>query len=93
MIRRKTPAFVSIHGGHSGDFCNHAENSLEEIINSYIQKGFSWIGIAEHMPPVSDDFLYPEEKNAGLDSKKMYSRFASYFSTCRALKENISVIH
>ena len=77
---------VSIHGGHSGQFCNHAQDNLEEIIKAYIGQGFSWIGITEHMPPISDDFLYEEEIEVGLNAEKMYTRFGQYISTCRELQ-------
>jgi histidinol-phosphatase (PHP family) len=78
---------VSIHGGHSGQFCNHAEGDLEDIVLEYIRKGFSWIGITEHMPPTNDRFLYPKEISEGMDSKKMRLRFEQYMKTCKALRE------
>jgi len=81
------PAYVSIHGGHSGDFCCHALDSLEDIVKEYIKKGFTWIGISEHMPPVTDAFMYPEERAAGWDAGRLYDRFAVYMSTSRELKE------
>ncbi|QTA89043.1 histidinol-phosphatase [Desulfonema magnum] len=84
------PHLVSVHGGHSGEFCNHAQDSLENIITSYIKKGFAWVGITEHMPPPDDCFLYPDEKEAGLDSEKLYQRFARYISTCRSLQKKYS---
>lgn len=77
---------VSIHGGHSGQFCSHAQDTLEEMIKAYIEQGFTWVGITEHMPPVGDDFLYEEEIEAGLNAEKMYTRFGQYISTCRELQ-------
>jgi histidinol-phosphatase (PHP family) len=81
------PKFVSVHGGHSGEFCDHAEDSLEDIIKAYIAKGFSWVGIAEHMPPPEDRFLYPEQKASGTDSEMLYQDFAKYISVCRELQK------
>lgn len=78
---------VSIHGGHSGQFCSHAKNTLEEIVLAYIDLGYPWVGITEHMPPVSDAFVYPEEKSAGLDARALKERFADYIRTCRRLQE------
>ncbi len=78
---------VSIHGGHSGQFCNHAEDTLEDVIKTYIEKGFAWVGITEHMPPVKDLYLFPDEIEAGLNAASLYSRFASYISTCRGLQQ------
>jgi histidinol-phosphatase (PHP family) len=77
---------VSIHGGHSGEFCNHAEDTLEEIVAAYIAKGYTWVGLTEHMPPVSDDHLYPEERTAGLDAASMTERFERYVKRARSLQ-------
>jgi histidinol-phosphatase (PHP family) len=82
-----TLAPVSIHGGHSGQFCNHAHDDLESLIQAYIRKGFAWVGITEHMPPTDDQFLYPEERSDGLDAAKMRTRFAAYFSEARRLQQ------
>ena len=78
---------VSVHGGHSAQFCNHAENTLEEIIQAYAHNGFAWVGITEHMPPPDDRFLYPDEKTAGLDSLCLANRFSHYMDTCRSLQQ------
>lgn len=79
-------AMVSVHGGHSGQFCNHATDTLEEVVLSYIDRGYAWVGITEHMPPVSDAYVYPEEKEAGLDAKALQQRFNNYMTTCRRLQ-------
>ncbi len=81
-----TRAPVSIHGGHSSRFCNHAQDDLESLIQAYIRRGFAWVGITEHMPPARDRFLYPEERSAGLDAAGMRTRFAAYFSEARRLQ-------
>lgn len=77
---------VSIHGGHSGQFCTHAKNSLDEVIQAYIDQGFSWVGITEHMPPNSDTMLYPDELELNLSSSGMMNRFEEYFKECRSLQ-------
>jgi len=82
-----TPQLVSIHGGHSGQFCSHAQDSLESVIQSYISADFAWVGITEHMPPADDRFLYPEERQAGLDAQLMLKRFESYMKEGRRLQE------
>lgn len=81
------PALVSIHGGHSGEFCNHAQDTLEAVIQAYIAKGFEWVGITEHMPPPADRFLYPEEVRAGLDARQMQDRFGRYVQEGRRLQK------
>jgi histidinol-phosphatase (PHP family) len=77
---------VSIHGGHSGQFCNHAHDSLEAIVQAYIDQRFTWVGLTEHMPPPDDRFLYPEEKQAGLTAGRMLERFEGYMDEARRLQ-------
>ncbi len=82
----KPAALVSVHGGHSGQFCNHASDALEEIVRAYVDRGFEWVGITEHIPPVSEEFLFPEETEDGLTPELMYDRFAEYISVARELQ-------
>ncbi|MBF0469662.1 MAG: histidinol-phosphatase, partial [Desulfamplus sp.] len=78
---------VSIHGGHSGQFCNHARDTLEEIIQSYIELEFEWVGVTEHVYPLSNEFRYPDEVAAGLDYTDLASGFSEYIRTCRELQK------
>ncbi len=78
---------VSVHGGHSGQFCLHAKDSLEEIIRTYIKQGFSWMGITEHAPPESDALMYDDQKAAGNSAEGLHQLFADYMQECRRLKE------
>jgi histidinol-phosphatase (PHP family) len=80
------PQLVSIHGGHSGQFCNHAQNTLEQVVQAYIAKGFAWVGLTEHMPPADSRFLYPEEQQSGLDVAAMQARFGRYMAEGRRLQ-------
>lgn len=86
MAPEPTPALVSIHGGHSGQFCSHARDALEDVIQAYIAAGFTWVGITEHMPPPDDRFLYPEERQAGLDARLVLERFDRYMQEGRRLQ-------
>ncbi|MGB3212934.1 MAG: histidinol-phosphatase [Desulforhopalus sp.] len=86
----KKKSFVSVHGGHSGQFCLHATDSLEEIIQSYIAKHFQWVGITEHSPAISDELLYPDQKAAGLTPEFLLDRFAAYMQECRRLQKKYS---
>ena len=78
---------VSVHGGHSGQFCQHARDSLEDVVLAYIASGYSWVAITEHMPPPEDAFRYPDEADAGLDATFLQQRFAGYFDEVRRLKQ------
>ncbi len=78
---------VSVHGGHSGQFCNHATDSLEEIVRAYVDQDFSWMGVTEHVPALSDELLYIDQREAGLTSEILIKRFGSYMRECRRLQE------
>ncbi len=82
-----SPLRVSVHGGHSGQFCGHAEDTLEDIVKAYITQGYSWVGITEHMPPDRVEHGYPEETEAGLSAKDQHARFTEYIATARDLQE------
>ena len=81
---------ISLHGGHSGEYCCHAEDRLADIIEKYIQMGFRQVGITEHIPPVHPKFLYPEEIEQGLTVEHIYQRFARYFAAVRQLKAELA---
>lgn len=83
----KLPARVSVHGAHSGQFCHHALDSLERIIEAYIDQKYSWVGISEHTPAISEALLFPDEKEAGLTPEYLYNRFGEYIVECRRLQE------
>jgi len=85
-MMKKVP-FVSVHGGHSGQFCSHATDSLEEIIKLYIEKQFTWVGITEHTPAISESILYPDEIGAGLTPETLLHRFADYMLECKRLQK------
>lgn len=48
------------HHSHSGQFCHHAADTLEEVIQAAIEKKMHFFALTEHMPRERDD-LYPEE--------------------------------
>ncbi len=81
-----TAARVSIHGGHSREFGDAADSTLEEIVRAYVDKGFEWVGLTEHIPPVSADFLLPWEAEEGQTPESRMERFTEYFSTARRLQ-------
>ena len=78
-------AHVSVHGGHTrfGD----GEDSLAEVVDEYARQGFAWVGLTEHIPPVSDDFLVPNELEAGESAASRRAKFDEYVSVARALQK------
>ena len=81
------PQLVSVHGGHSGQFCDHATDTLEDIIKSYIGLDYSWVGITEHTPAITEELLDPGQRKLGLTPPTLLKTFASYMDECRRLQE------
>ena len=48
------------HHSHSGQFCGHGEDTLEEVVQAAIGKKMQVFALTEHMPREERD-LYPEE--------------------------------
>lgn len=49
------------HHSHSGQFCLHAKDTLEEMVEAAIAKGMIVFSLTEHMPRDCNEDLYPEE--------------------------------
>jgi len=75
------PWKVSLHGGHSREFCDHADGRLEEIIETACNLGYHTYGIAEHAPRIEPERLYDEERELGWDVATLDRLFAQYAET------------
>ncbi|KAJ4360491.1 uncharacterized protein N0V89_001056 [Didymosphaeria variabile] len=51
------------HHSHSGQFCGHAKDTLENVVQDAIAKGFHTFALTEHIPRPIEDF-YPEETDS-----------------------------
>ncbi|KAG0298785.1 histidinolphosphatase [Linnemannia gamsii] len=61
---------------HSGQFCMHAKGTLEQVVQSAIDRRFTIYGLSEHMPRYNPDQLYPEESHLTVqDLENMYDQF------------------
>ncbi|RME05229.1 MAG: histidinol-phosphatase HisJ family protein [Planctomycetota bacterium] len=69
---------VSLHGGHSGEFCAHARGRLEEVIEAAIERGYRVFGVSEHAPRYGEEFLYQEEVERGIRVEDLEESFADY---------------
>jgi histidinol-phosphatase (PHP family) len=49
------------HHSHSGQFCRHAKDDLEDVVKRAIELGFSTFGLSEHAPRYRIEDLFPEE--------------------------------
>jgi histidinol-phosphatase (PHP family) len=75
---RRAPWAVSLHGGHSGEFCDHGKGTLREIVAAAVARGYHTFGIAEHAPRFHERYLYPEEAAMGWDIEKVQQDFDAY---------------
>jgi histidinol-phosphatase (PHP family) len=76
---------VSLHGGHSGDFCLHGDDTLEEMLEAAVEFGYATFGVTAHSPRTDAKFLYPEEIEASYSPADLDRDFTNYVSTCREL--------
>jgi hypothetical protein len=60
VVLVQRPAMHS-HHSHSGQFCRHAKDDLEDIILRAIELGFQTFGLSEHAPRYRLEDLFPEE--------------------------------
>lgn len=87
MTVDSTPWKVSLHGGHSGEYCDHAVGTLREVIEAAIAKGFKTYGISEHVPRHGERYLYPNERERGWTLDKIKADFEAYGKAIFALAE------
>ena len=72
------PWAVSLHGGHSGEFCDHGRGTLREVIEAAAACGYHTFGVTEHAPRVEPRYLYAEERALGWDVAKIVGDFEAY---------------
>ena len=78
-------AWFSFHGGHSGEFCCHAQGRLEDVLEAAVRAGFSSYGVSEHAPKQRDADLYEDE--AGLTAADTQDRFRAYAACAFELRD------
>ncbi|MDQ1255641.1 MAG: histidinol-phosphatase family, partial [Candidatus Hydrogenedentes bacterium] len=81
----RAPWKVSLHGGHTGEFCDHAHGTLREIVEAAVAFGYHTYGLAEHVARTEARFLYPEELEMGWDIVKIQRDFEAYAHAARQL--------
>lgn len=82
------PWKVSLHGGHSGQFCEHAEGTLRQMVQAAVQAGYGSFGMTEHAPRPESRFLYPSEVEKGISVERLQQDFEGYArESCRLQKE------
>ncbi len=81
-----SPWMVSLHGGHSGAYCDHAEGALEALVQRAVAQGMSTYGLSEHAPRLDPELVYAEEKAMGWDVTHLEKLFADYVVEGRRLQ-------
>lgn len=69
---------VSLHGGHSGEFCDHGEGTLRDRLEEAATWGYHTFGVTEHSPRHAERFLYDEERRRGWTLEKSINDFLNY---------------
>ncbi|MGV2125896.1 histidinol-phosphatase [Agrobacterium vitis] len=77
--------WFSFHGGHSGQFCDHAKSTLADVIETAIDRGFTHYGLSEHCPRYRDEDLYPGEERLGVAG--LARQFADYVDHAFKLRD------
>ncbi|MBG82668.1 MAG: hypothetical protein CL791_05090 [Chloroflexi bacterium] len=83
------PWKISLHGGHSGEFCEHGYQTLRQFLDAAVEYGYSTFGLSAHAPASSHStdqrFLYEDEISAGLTTDELSDRFSKYATTSEEL--------
>ncbi len=69
---------ASLHGGHSSGYCDHAQSTLEEIIEAALAFGYTTFGVTEHAPRVEAQHLFAEETAMGWTVDTLDRLFRDY---------------
>ncbi len=86
-MQKIKPWFFSVHGGHSNEFCDHADSSIEEIIHRAIELNMPVYGFSEHAPRNQKKYLYPEEIEKQKTPENLINSFYSYCKTLEILQK------
>jgi histidinol-phosphatase (PHP family) len=74
----KAPWKVSLHGGHSEAYCDHATGTLAQVLDAAVDFGYTTFGVTEHAPRVAERFLFDEEIRRGWGVDKLAAMFEAY---------------
>jgi histidinol-phosphatase (PHP family) len=77
--------WFSYHGGHSGEFCAHAVSTLEDVVETAIERGFTHYGLSEHCPRYRAEDLYPGEEKLGVAG--LAAAFQAYVARAFELRD------
>jgi len=79
------PWKVSLHGGHSRGYCDHAHDPLRAMLDAAERFGYRTFGVTEHAPRFGEQYLYEDEKAWGWTVEKLERDFEAYARDVDAL--------
>jgi len=72
------PWKVSLHGGHSRGYCDHAFDPLRSMLDAAVEQGYHTFGVSEHAPRLDEQYLYENEIEMGWTVAKIERDFEAY---------------
>ena len=84
------PWKVSLHGGHSGEYCAHAKGTLREVVEAAIAADISIFGLSEHCPRYDGNHLFSEERDAGWSWETLVEKFEAYEKAAGAVQDEFA---
>ncbi|GEQ71276.1 hypothetical protein JCM33374_g4957 [Metschnikowia sp. JCM 33374] len=77
------------HHSHSGDYISHGNGSLESMVATARAKGFTNYCLTEHMPRLSDRYLYPEELEKSYSASNLAADFDQYLVHAKEIQARV----
>jgi len=87
---KNCPWKVSLHGGHSKAYCDHAEDSLRDMLEAAVRFGYRVFGVTEHAPRFGRPYLFRNEIALGWGVDKIVRDFERYCSDITPLAEEFA---
>jgi len=84
------PWKVSLHGGHSATYCDHATGTLREVLEAAVAFGYQTFGVTEHAPRVHERYLYETELGMGRGVPELHALFDDYARDVAQLSEEFA---
>lgn len=78
------------HHSHSGDYVQHAKDSLNDVIADACSKGFDVFCLTEHIPRYRHEDLYPEEVATNTTPADLILTFEKYYQHASQIKKELN---
>lgn len=81
---------ISLHGGHSKEYCDHARDTLRDILDAAVRFGYHTYGVTEHAPRLGRQYLFRNEITLGWDVAKIAQDFDNYCADVTPLAQEFA---